>query len=172
MIYFCMKSWLSNCMKFVIVQGSLSYRLLVCGEIYLCSLYQCFHQPCGHNPWRGYIKVGLVLLIVSYLLCLRATEGMPNNSSHLFYCITTLVGRHRIVGFDWIVHWWLLGACNTTRSCWQGHDLFIRSSIIMICLMLICSMIFTSGFSEDGGWLTLDAKWCAYDMKVECWITL
>ena len=34
---------------------------------------------------------------------------------------------------------------TAARSCWLGHDLFSRSSITVICLMLISSMMFTYG---------------------------
>ncbi len=54
-----------------------------CGVNYLCILYQRLHQPCDQNTLWGYIEVGLVLPVVSYLLWLCAIEGMPNNSSHL-----------------------------------------------------------------------------------------
>ena len=45
-----------------------------------------------------------------------------------------------------MIHWWLSGTHNTTKICWQSHYLFGRSSIAMICLMLISSMIFTFCF--------------------------
>ena len=45
---------------------------------YLFLLYQCLHQPCDRNSVRGYIRVSLVLPLVSYSWCVCAREGMPN----------------------------------------------------------------------------------------------
>ncbi len=145
MTYVRMRPWLSNRMKFVIVQVSRSYRLLVLRGNYLFELHQCLHQPCDHNSVRGCSRVRLVLPSVSYCLFVCKRRNAEHHFSLCCY-ITTLGGRHCIVGFEWIEHWWLLGTHHATRSCWQGHDLFSRSSITMICLMLISSIIFTFGF--------------------------
>jgi hypothetical protein len=132
-------------MKFVIVHGSLSYRLIL-QDNYLYSLFQCFHQQSDHYSLRGISKVSLVLPMVSYLLCPCAREGLSNFSSCLFNCITTLGGRHCIVGF-WVKdHWWLLGTQHVIRSCCQSHDLVSRSSITMINFILNSSIIFPWGF--------------------------
>ena len=108
------------------------------------------------------------MLVVSYVLWMCG-RGNSEQQFQSFFSITTLrlSGRHWIVDFKWMEHWWFLGPHNITRKCWQGHELFRRSSITMICLMLISSMISTFGFCEDSGWLMLGAKWCAYDKKME-----
>ena len=98
---------------------------------YLFWLYQCLHQPCDHNSVRGYIRVSLVSPFVSCCLCVSQRRNAERHFSHCC-CITTLGGRHCIVGLEWIKHWWLLGTHHVTRSCWQGHELFSRSSITML----------------------------------------
>ena len=94
------KPWVSNCMKFVIVHRSLSYRLIL-WDNYLYSLFQWFHQQSNHYSLRGLSKVSLVLSMVSCDLCPCVREGMSNFSSLLCNCITTLGGRHCIVG-GWV----------------------------------------------------------------------
>ena len=140
----CIKPWLSNCMKFVIVHRSLSYRLFL-RDNYLYSLYSAFTNHVTITLWEG-SKVGLVLPVISFLLCLCAREGLSNFSSLLCDCITTQGGRHCIVGV-WVKdHWWLLGTHHVIRSCCQSHDLVSRSNITMNGLMLNSSIIFTFGF--------------------------
>jgi hypothetical protein len=145
MTYIRMRPWVSNRMKSVIVQVSRSYRLLFCGVI----TYMNYTSACTNyvtiTLWEG-ILGSVWCCHLSPIVCVCAREGMSNIIASLLYCITTLGGRHCIVGFQWIEHWWLLGTHHATRSCWQGHDLFSRSSITMIWLMLISSIIFTVGF--------------------------
>ena len=67
-------------------------------------------------------------------------RGTAKQQLHLANCVTTLGGRHCIVGI------WVSSAMvvfrntQSTRSCWLGHNLFSRSRITMICLMLISIM--------------------------------
>ena len=89
------------------------------------------------------------VLVLPFLSPIVLCVCKRKNAKHqvpLCYCNTTLGGRQCIVGLEWIGHWWLLGTHHATRICWQGHNLFSRSSITMICLMLISSIIFTFGF--------------------------
>ncbi len=64
---------------------------------------------------------------------------------HRLFATLYLGGRHCIVGFEWMACWCVLGTPNATRSCWQDHYLFSRSSITKNWLMLISSEIFTYG---------------------------
>mgnify|MGYP006167391357 FL=1 len=139
-----MKPWLSNRMKFVIVHGSLSYRLFL-RDNYLYSLYSAFTNHVTITLQEG-SKVRSGVACGLLLLCLCAREGLSNFSSLLCDCITTRGGRHCIVGV-WVKdHWWLLGTHHVIRSCCQSHDLVSRSNITMNGLMLNSSIIFTFGF--------------------------
>ncbi len=131
-----MKPWLFNCMNFVIVQVSWSYRLLVSRILPILTIV-VLAPAIDHNSVRGYTKVSCgVDLLSPIVLCVCKRKNTKHQVS-LCYCITTLGSRHCIVGFEWIEHWWLLGTDHATRSCWQDQDLFNRSSITMINLMLI-----------------------------------
>ena len=145
MTYIRMKPWVSNRMNFVIVQVSRSYRLLVCGIIPILTI-AVLAPIIDHNSVRGYVEVSFGVALLSPIVLCVCKRKNAKHQVPLCYCNTTLGGRHCIVGFEWIGHWWLLGTHHATRSCWQGQDLFSRSSITMICLMLISSKIFTSGF--------------------------
>ena len=59
-----MKPWLSNRMKFVIVHGSLSYRLFL-RDNNLYSLYSAFTNHVTITLWEGVVRSGLVLPVVS-----------------------------------------------------------------------------------------------------------
>ncbi len=157
MTYICVKPWVSNRMKYVIVQVSRSYSQLVCGIIPIWTI-RVLESAINHNSVRGCIKVSFGVAFLSPIVLCVCKRKNAKHQVPLCYCITTLGCRHCRVGFEWIEHWWLLGTYHSTRSCWQVRDFFSRSSITMICLMLISSKIFTFGFFEDSGWLTLPAK--------------
>ena len=140
----CIKPWLSNHMKFVIVHGSLSYRLFL-RDNYLYSPYSTFTNHVTITLQEG-SKVRSGVACGLLLLCQCAREGLSNFSSLLCNCITTQGSRHCIVRV-WVKdHWWLLGTHHVIRSCCQSHDLVSRSNITMIGLMLNSSIILTIGF--------------------------
>lgn len=112
---------------------------------------------CTMWPWllRGCVKVGLVLPVVSCCAYLCAREESQTTSIFCI-CITTLEGRHCIVGVKWMRHPWLLWAHNATRSYRQDQEVYSRSCITMMCLMLCSSNLFTWDFG--GLWFTY--SWC------------
>ena len=145
MTYIRVKPWFSNRMKFVIVQVSRSYRLLVCGII------TCFHY---NSACTNYVTITLWEGLVRSVRCclwspIFVSVCNRRNAEHKFllcYCITTLGGRHCIVGFEWIEHWWLLGTPMPLETADNAMILSAGQASPWFFLMLTSSMIFTLGF--------------------------
>ena len=135
---------------------------------YLCSLYQCLHQPCDHDSWED-LATSVWCCLLSPCFCIFMCKSERQTTVPIFRIVPLHLGsRHCIVGsFEWIDHWCMLGTHDGTRSCWKGHYLYSRSSIAMIYSMMISGIQFTWDW-EDSGWLMLDAKWCSQGKKVYC----
>jgi len=87
-------------MKFVIVQVSRSYRLLVCGVITYINYISACTNHVTITLWEGIFRVSLVLPVVSFCVCVCKSRNAECHFS-LCCCITTWGCRHCIVGF-WV----------------------------------------------------------------------
>jgi hypothetical protein len=88
----------------------------------------------------GFGKVSLVLPVVSHCLCLCTREECWTLVSLWFYCYTRQWALYRRFWVNRTLV--VVRDTNTTRSWWQSH-VDSRPSIIMICLILIASRIYT-----------------------------
>jgi hypothetical protein len=108
--------------SFVIDQVSLTYRLHVVWGIYLCLLYQYFHQSCYHNFLRGYRMIMLVFALCLHCTMMVSKRRNAKQQFPVLNCFTSC-GRFEY----WIEGVWVndrvvvLGTHTVTRSCWLGH---------------------------------------------------
>jgi hypothetical protein len=122
------------------------------GFVCFYSIYLYFQQPCWHNFLRGYsMVVSFVFIAVS------KRDTAKQRSLSLIYCTSWGKLKHWILVFWWMTHQNLLGTHCANRRCWQCYG----RSAVKHCqdFMMLILLRFTSGFSHDFGWLTLDAKW-------------
>ena len=157
MTYFPIKHWLSNC---IIICDRPS--ITVIQTIHIAGLYTCVYYSSTFtngviisfwevwNDWFG------VCLWSPLLLCWWERKGMPNNMS-----LSCIASRMRQV--------WVLNRRCLSEGQSGGHTLSLEAvdqaivgQQVKHChyyMMLNSSIRFPSGFYQDSGWLTLDAKW-------------
>ncbi len=86
-------------MKFMIVQVSWSYRLLVCRMIPV-STVAVLAPTIDHNSVRGYVQVGFGVILLSPIVLYVYERKNAEHQVPLCYCNITLDGRQCIVGFE------------------------------------------------------------------------
>ena len=90
---------LSHRMNFVLGQVSHSYGWNVSAGKYLCSSYQCFHQPCDHDFWEELVRLVWCCLLYPGVSCFECK--WESQTTLPIFCIASLhIGiRHCIVGW-------------------------------------------------------------------------